>query len=291
MERDLRIYTSRTLQRNLFANFFRKLSITNWIIILNVIIYLIFVLFVQVFTEANVLNWLALQPNLFFSGYFWTLLTSIFIHGSIEHLLFNMISLFFIGNFVEKLIGRKRFLWLYIISGIFAGLFYVFLSYFFGNSLLGERIFSNPNTFAVGASGAVFALLGLLAILTPKNKVYLIVGPLIAIVIESVFSQLFPGSSLISVLDFLITIYFVFSIFSMFSFNSKIRIIAIPLEMPFWLLPIIAIIPLVIIGLFIPLPIGNTAHLGGLLAGLGYALYLKKKYKKKTELISRYFSR
>ena len=39
------------------------------------------------------------------------------------------------------------------------------------------------------------------------------------------------------------------------------------------------------------LPFGNTAHLGGLLAGLGYALYLKKKYKKKTTLIRKYFTR
>ena len=37
-------------------------------------------------------------------------------------------------------------------------------------------------------------------------------------------------------------------------------------------------------------PIGNTAHLGGLLTGLAYGTYLKKKYKRKTEYISRHFS-
>jgi membrane associated rhomboid family serine protease len=39
------------------------------------------------------------------------------------------------------------------------------------------------------------------------------------------------------------------------------------------------------------LPIGNTAHLGGLIVGLGYGFYLKRAFPKKTEMISRYFSR
>lgn len=181
-------------------------------------------------------------------------------HGGLAHLLFNMISLFFIGNFVEKIIGRKRFFWFYLISGILAGLFYVILSYFFGVGYIGEKLFINPNIFAVGASGAIFALLGLLSLLTPFNKVYLVAGPLIAIVIQALFAQFIPAS-LTSVFDILITIYFFIAVFSMFSFSSRLRKIAIPLEMPFWLLPIIAIVPLVIIGLFINLPIGNTAHL------------------------------
>jgi membrane associated rhomboid family serine protease len=41
----------------------------------------------------------------------------------------------------------------------------------------------------------------------------------------------------------------------------------------------------------IGLPIGNTAHLGGLLVGLGYGFYLKNKYPNKTRMISRHFSR
>jgi len=38
------------------------------------------------------------------------------------------------------------------------------------------------------------------------------------------------------------------------------------------------------------IPIGNTAHLGGLVTGIAYGIYLKKKYKRKTRFISRYFS-
>jgi membrane associated rhomboid family serine protease len=76
----------------------------------------------------------------------------------------------------------------------------------------------------------------------------------------------------------------------MFSFNPKFIKIALPVKMSFWILPIFAILPLVLISLVIPLPIGNTAHFGGLIAGLIYACYLKKKYKKKTEIIKKYFS-
>jgi membrane associated rhomboid family serine protease len=291
MDRDFKFYTLKRLSRGFWMEFLRRLSVTSWLIIFNIFIFVISFLLIKIFGEEKVFLLGALQANAFFSGYIWTLVTSMFMHGSLYHLLFNMISLFFIGNFVEKLIGRKRFLWFYLISGVLAGLFYVILSYFFGNSLLGGKIFLNPGIFAVGASGAIFALLGLLALLTPYNRVYLITGPLIAIVIQSIILEFFPSSLLVHIFNFFISVYFIISILSMFSFNEKTRKIAIPLEMPFWLLPIIAIVPLTIIGLFIPLPIGNTAHLGGLLAGLGYALYLKKKYKRKTAMISRYFSR
>jgi len=66
---------------------------------------------------------------------------------------------------------------------------------------------------------------------------------------------------------------------------------ALPLEMPFWILPFVAIIPLVIIGLFFDLPIGNMAHLGGVIAGICYGFYLRIRYKKKTQMIAQYFSK
>jgi len=75
----------------------------------------------------------------------------------------------------------------------------------------------------------------------------------------------------------------------MFSFNSSMRKIAVPIELQMWLLPIIAIVPLVTIGFFVNLPIGNSAHIGGLIVGLLYGFYLKQKYPNKTRMISRHF--
>lgn len=273
-------------------NFFRKLSITNWLIILNVVIYLLVIILIALgVNELTVLSVFALQANGFFSGAFWTLLSSMFTHIWLPHLFFNMISLFFVGNFLEKIIGRKRFLWFYVISGLFAGFFYAILSFYFGVTELGARIFIDPNAHSVGASGAIFGIAGLLSILTPMMKVYLIAGPIIAIIIQSFLSILFPNAASLGIINFLVTFYIFFSIFSIFSFNPIIRRLSIPIRMHFWLLPLIAIIPLIIIGLFIQLPIGNTAHLGGLIAGLTYGQYLKKKYRKKINFISKYFNR
>jgi membrane associated rhomboid family serine protease len=291
--RKIRVYTRHRIDpspADKIAAVSRKFSITNWLIIINIIVYIFIVLLsASGFSEDKIFNIFALQANSFFSGAYWTLLTSMFSHVWLPHLFFNVISLFFIGNFLEKIIGRKKFFWFYIVSGLFAGLFYAVLSFYFGNGEIGARIFVSPENYAVGASGAIFGLAGLLAILTPRMKVYLIAGPIFALIIQSVLIAIFPNASFISLVNLLVTIYIFISIFSIFSFNLSFRKLGIPLEMPFWFLPIVAIVPLVVIGFFVDLPIGNTAHLGGLIVGLAYGIYLRKKYKKKTRMISRMF--
>jgi membrane associated rhomboid family serine protease len=263
-------------------------SITTILIAVNVICFILISIF-SLFFGVN--KYFALQPNnLFQGGYVWTLLTSIFMHAGIFHLFVNMLSLFFIGKFLETIIGRKRFLWLYIFSGIFAGLFFAALSYFFGYGYIGENIFGKPGIPGVGASGAIFAIAGVLTLLTPKNKVYLIMGPLIAIVFQAIASSFISNGLLLNLIGLLVSIYTFICIFSMFSFNASK--IALPIKMPLWLLPIIAIVPLILIDLIpgIDLPIGNMAHLGGFLFCAAYGLYLRLRYKQKTKMISQYFS-
>ena len=198
----------------------------------------------------------------------WTIITSMFVHLSFFHLFANMFSLFFIGNFLERIIGRLRLFWVYMISGIIGGLFFVTSGFIFSNNISG-----------VGASGAIFGLLGVLAILVPYSRIYLITGPLVVLIFMILFPQFAAlGNILILVM-----------IFAMFSFNSRLRAIAIPLEMPMWVLPIVAIVPLIVIGFYIPLPIGNSAHLGGLIVGLAYGFYLRKKFPRKTDLLRKHF--
>lgn len=271
---------------NLFKSLFGSLSTTLKIIILNVIIFFISLIIYS--SLPGSIDYLALSWNNLVMGRVWTLLTSMFLHANFAHLFFNMFSLYFIGTFAEKIIGKRRFLWFYLISGVFAGLIFALLAGFFGSGL-GERLFGSPETLGVGASGAIFGLVGLLTILTPFNKVYLIAGPLIAIVLQAIIGFIFPNLALLGALNIIISIYILISIFAIFSFSRRILRLAVPIEMPFWLLPIIAIIPLIIIGLFVPLPIGNTAHLGGLAAGLIYGLYLRRKYKRKINFLNRHF--
>ena len=80
----------------------------------------------------------------------WTVITSMFSHGSWLHLLFNMYSLFVLGRILEPALGRVRFAALYFISGL-------------GGSV--AVLLLNPGFPVVGASGAIFGLLGALFII------------------------------------------------------------------------------------------------------------------------------
>ena len=95
---------------------------------------------------GQVLNEGALIPALVAQGEAWRLLSSVFLHSGAVHLGFNMISLYFLGSFVEVAFGRARFLALYLLSGLAGGLAYLY--------------FGGFNAPAVGASGAIFGLLG-----------------------------------------------------------------------------------------------------------------------------------
>jgi len=90
----------------------------------------------------------ALVPELVAGGEWWRLISSIFLHSGFVHLAFNMLSLYFLGSFAEVSFGRGRFFALYILSGVAGGIAYLY----FGG-------FDRP---AVGASGAIFGLLGVI---------------------------------------------------------------------------------------------------------------------------------
>lgn len=82
----------------------------------------------------------------------WILFTSIFLHSGILHLCYNLFALALFGTILEKIIGSKRFLILFIVAGILAsiGSSFIYIS-------------------ALGASGAIFGILGCLVILRPKG--------------------------------------------------------------------------------------------------------------------------
>jgi len=144
-------------RNNLFSSY------TSIIILINVITFIAFFFLSNSVGGNSAVSLIALQPAAILAGKnIWTFATSMFMHANFTHIFVNMISLMFIGSFVEKLIGRKRFLWLYLGSGLFAGIFFVLLAAILGSDL---------NVYAVGASGAIFGLGGLLAILTPRLPV------------------------------------------------------------------------------------------------------------------------
>ena len=170
---------------NSFLSFFSNLSITGWLILINIIAFIIFAILgfnAYVPCEESFCNVVALQPQNFFENLnVWTLLTSMFAHAGFIHLGVNMIVLFSLGSLTEKIIGKKRFLWFYLLGGIFAGLLHVFLSYSLGNGRIGASVLGDPLIHAVGASGAIFAVAGLLMILVPKLKFSILFFPFFAL--------------------------------------------------------------------------------------------------------------
>ncbi|MFW5846948.1 MAG: rhomboid family intramembrane serine protease [Nanoarchaeota archaeon] len=267
-------YQLKTQRRNL--GFIGGMSITLILIITNVILFILSSTVNTTFFE----NYLAIKPSLILQGKsLWTFVTSMFFHGGFFHLFANMFSLFFVGSFLEKIIGSKRFLKIYFVSGILGSLFFV----------LSGLIFDNLSVPAVGASGAIFGLLGVLAFLVPKSKIYLIAGPLILLILQFILMPIIP-SEFIDLFLSTINILIILMIFAMFSFGTQFQKFAVPIKLSMWMLPIIAIIPLVLIDLVVDLPIGNSAHIGGLVAGLIYGYYLKQKFPRKTRELSYLYS-
>ncbi len=114
----------------------------------------------------------------------WTIITSIFLHGSIGHILANMFTLYFFGRYLCALIGERKFLIVYFIGGILGSIFYI---------LLGP-----PISIAIGASGAVFAVGGALTTMRPKIRVFVfpIPAPLplwVAVIGGFLVISFFPG--------------------------------------------------------------------------------------------------
>ncbi|OBR95957.1 rhomboid protease GluP [Clostridium ragsdalei P11] len=132
--------------------------IVTWIIIaLNVAVYAVTAyLSGNVFdSDVNVLVFMGAKVNsLIASGQYYRLFTCMFLHAGIVHLGVNMYSLYIMGSFVEKVYGKVKYIVLYLISGLVSSVF----SFMFSSSI------------SVGASGAIFGLLGAALVFAIKMK-------------------------------------------------------------------------------------------------------------------------
>jgi len=124
-----------------------------------IIIGLNLLLFIATIIERDLIFILGLQP-LSFLARPWTIVTNLFIHSGAWHLIANMITLFFFGSFLMRLIGMPRFLIVYFAGGILGNIIFI---------LLPPSVLS----VAIGASGAIFALAGVLVVMMPNLRVLL----------------------------------------------------------------------------------------------------------------------
>jgi len=122
-----------------------------FLIILNLIIFIATTIFPELIFLLGLLPAAFLQQP-------WTIVTNLFAHAGLWHILANMLTLYFFGTYLSRLVGDGRFLITYFVGGILGNILFI---------LLGP-----PLSIAIGASGAVFALGGALTMMRPRIRVF-----------------------------------------------------------------------------------------------------------------------
>jgi len=123
---------------------------------------------IEVGDQQGVIN---LQPTP--GSVYLTLITSMFMHGSLMHLFGNMLFLWIFGDNLEHSLGRARYLIFYLVTGLIASLAHVISTFVFGD---------NPFIPSLGASGAISGVLGGYLVLYPKKNVRVIMFRMITTV-------------------------------------------------------------------------------------------------------------
>ena len=127
----------------------------KFLLISNVAVFLLQNIFPHFFDN------LALNKSQVLSDFaWWQLVTYMFLHGDLWHILFNMLVLWMIGSELEQHWGSKQFLIYYFLCGVGAGLF--------------NMIFAPPDVKVLGASGAVYGLLAAFGYLFPERVITLL---------------------------------------------------------------------------------------------------------------------
>lgn len=134
---------------------YRQYNAASWLIGITVAVYFL-VLALPASVDAGVLRPLTLARE----GAVWQLVTYLFLHGGMLHLVFNMLMLFLFGSPVEREIGSSEFLTLYLACGVLAGLFSTALA-----------LLSATPVSIIGASGAVYGVMLVYAVLNPNQVV------------------------------------------------------------------------------------------------------------------------
>ena len=166
---------------------YEKPSLTYFIIGLCIIVFLFEIFYGLQYGSFGSENFKSGLADLFsnygfslqnlLSKRYWVLATSIFLHADPEHLILNMIALFFFGKVIEQELGRKKFLLIFFVSSIVGNLAFLTFS-FLGFSSLGVSV--------IGASAAIFGLMGTAMLVKPLELVfypYLIPVPLILVAV------------------------------------------------------------------------------------------------------------
>ncbi len=132
--------------------YYKKHPVTFVLLLLNTIMFFV-VLFNGGFSAESLTSNGGLLPRLVTEDKeYYRLLVAMFLHGGLFHFLMNSYFLYFLGGFTEKLLGSTRYAIIYMLSGL--------------GSSVAVWLFSDPNIVTIGASGALYGIMGGLLILT-----------------------------------------------------------------------------------------------------------------------------
>lgn len=149
---------------------FSRLTIAEKLIAINVLVFIINSLFPFLLglSKNSIVQWFELPKDFFdFLMQPWSIVTYSFFHGSLGHLFWNMLLIYFVGRIFLNLFDSRRFLNVYFLGVILGGLFFV----------VGYNIFPaffNVNAYLIGASAGASAILIFICTYMPNQEVRLI---------------------------------------------------------------------------------------------------------------------
>lgn len=171
-------------------------TVTSWLILVNVVVFVLQMLLQGSDAARETFNSLFQlhYPSVIEKLYVWQLVTMMFLHGGLFHILFNMLFLHWFGREVESIYGTKRFLRFYLVAGICASIAYLLFWGVTGPEMLhisqldqvseytrpeafNERGFGEYYPPAVGASGAVMGVVILFAFHFPYRRLVFFLFP------------------------------------------------------------------------------------------------------------------
>jgi membrane associated rhomboid family serine protease len=136
---------------------YRYYNATLTLIIINVGMYLLMMLFPQLFRYLALTHYLVVRERAI-----WQVATYMFLHGGVWHILINMLVLFIFGSRLEQRLGSSEFLLYYFVTGIGAGMATLLVNWYTGMAVV-------P---VVGASGAVFGVMLAFATFFPDTTIF-----------------------------------------------------------------------------------------------------------------------
>lgn len=130
------------------------------LVLVNIIVFL----GLEIFGSTTDLSYMvekgALFPPYIEKGHqYYRLFTCMFMHFGFQHIFYNMLALYFLGDNVERALGKTKYLLLYLISGLGASSFSLIYAVLLGNNIV-----------SAGASGAIFGVVGALLFIVIRNK-------------------------------------------------------------------------------------------------------------------------